>query len=119
MGNIEHEEPDNDDDNDDDDDDDDSDDNSDSSDDNSGESDSSDEEELTLTEELRTWANEMNVNHNQLDSLLKILKVRHPELPASARTLLKTPRNIIIEEVSGMKVFKFNLTVALTKHLNR
>jgi hypothetical protein len=47
---------------------------------------------IGLDYSLRKWALNESVNHKQLDSLLKILKLYHPELPLSSRTVMKTPR---------------------------
>lgn len=51
---------------------------------------------------LRHWALNNNVNHKQLDSLLKILKPLHPYLPMSSKTLLNTERNVQVSELKTL-----------------
>ena len=57
---------------------------------------------------LRKWALKYNVTHVSLNDLLKGYANHHPgsDLPLDARTLLKTRRNIVCEEMSdGMFVY--------------
>lgn len=52
-----------------------------------------------LITELRGWAQVRDVSHAQLDSLLKILKQYHPELPSCSKTLLSTVRKLDIKNM--------------------
>lgn len=68
------------------------------------------DENDTLKEELKCWANQFQVKHNAIDHLLKVLQDHgHPELPATARTLLQTKRNIDTSIVSGMEYYYLGL----------
>ena len=50
------------------------------------------------------------MKHNAVDELLKLLqRSGHPQLPSTARTLLKTPRAIESSELSGMQYIYFEL----------
>jgi hypothetical protein len=51
--------------------------------------------------ELQAWAVDCKVTHSQLNHLLPILKKYHPDLPSTAKTLLKTPENMQCSNVSG------------------
>lgn len=54
--------------------------------------------------DLAKWANEHQIKHRALDDLLKVLnKHFETELPTSARTLLKTVRQVNVSEKSGME----------------
>ena len=61
-----------------------------------------DEESITHT--ISEWACEYNIKHNAIDNLLKSFREKHgfKNLPATARTLLKTPRNVTVRHKSGM-----------------
>ena len=58
--------------------------------------------ESSITQDLRKWARNSNIPYVKIDSLLKVLKPYHPELPASHKTLFK----LNIEKI--FKVEKFN-----------
>lgn len=76
-------------------------------------SETEDENKVALTSLstfLQEWATKHLIKHNALDDLLKGLqKNGHPELPSTARTLLKTPRLIKSVVKSGMECVHFNL----------
>jgi len=54
----------------------------------------------SLLNELRMWAVDCNATRAQLNKLLPILNKHHSELPLTAKTLLKTPMQQVIECVS-------------------
>ena len=56
-----------------------------------------------LSSELAQWALEHNVTQVCLSKLLKIIKVHcgNNSLPNDARTLLKSPRNVFVRNISG------------------
>ena len=60
------------------------------------------------------------IKQNALDGLLGLLKQNgHPNLPSSARTLLKTSRNIPTQIKSGMEYIYFSLSDQLLKHFKQ
>ena len=67
------------------------------------------EQEPDLTADLRAWACSEQVTMKSCDSLLKILKHYHPQLPKTSRTLLHTKKNIVITNQSNMEVYRFNM----------
>ena len=78
------------------------------------------ENDASLKEDIACWANRNLINHTALDDLLKILKRNgHGELPATARTLLQTPQNVMIVRKSGMDYIYFPLHEEITKFLCR
>ena len=87
------------------------------------ESDSDDDEiieqEPDLAADLRAWASSEQVTMKSCDSLLKILKPFHPQLPKTARTLLHTKKNIVITNQSSMEVYRYNVENSLKSHLGR
>ena len=65
---------------------------------------SGEELHIGVQNELAKWANDYQVKHNAVDGLLKILKRHgHPDLPATARTLLQTPKTVETDIASGME----------------
>jgi hypothetical protein len=77
-----------------------------------------DSEDMSLAEELSTWAIEYQIKHNALDNLLKLLKKHgHSELPSTARTLLHTPRQLDTQQSSGMEYVYFPLKQKLQETL--
>lgn len=80
-------------------------------------SDSEIEHELMLEDGLVDWANKYQVKHNAIDGLLQLLKqCGHPDLPGTARSLLKTTREIHLEEKSGMQYLYYSFSDMLLKH---
>lgn len=52
--------------------------------------------------ELRQWALKYGVNHNAISALLMLLRSKLNQcLPKTSRGLLKTPRNIFIQNIDG------------------
>ncbi|CAC5413101.1 unnamed protein product [Mytilus coruscus] len=79
-----------------------------------------DEDDLfSIVEELKVWANKFEIKQNALDDLLKILRVKGFEdvLPTCARTLLKTPRTVVMNTVSDMHYYHFGLKYMLEHSL--
>jgi hypothetical protein len=69
---------------------------------------------------LREWVNLNEVKASTVDDLLKRLrKTVNPNLPASSRTLLKTPRHIDLRRVSGMDYFHFGLEIMIFHTLKK
>ncbi|KAH7985366.1 hypothetical protein HPB52_025691 [Rhipicephalus sanguineus] len=71
---------------------------------------------LCLQDDLKEWALSTQVPASHFTSLLKILKVYHPELPADARTLLKTQRDVELRTIGGGLYYYFGMTSQLTTH---
>lgn len=73
-----------------------------------------------LEEGLAEWASKFLIKQNAVDSLLMLLKQNgHPNLPASARTLLKTTRDIAIQTKSGMEYVYFPVASELLKQFKK
>lgn len=72
----------------------------------------------SLTMFLQEWSMKHLIPHNAIDDLLRGLKQHgHPELPLTARTLLRTPRQIETVKMSGMECVHFNLRESLIEQL--
>lgn len=73
---------------------------------------------LRLREGLATWSNLFQIKHNAIDALLKLLRqYGHNYLPRTARTLLKTTREVQTETKSGMEYVHLGLKNQLDKYL--
>lgn len=88
-----------------------------------GHSSDSDDDQLkdeSLQEGLAGWANKLFIKQNAVGSLLVLLQQNgHPNLPASAHTLLKTTRDIAIQTKSGMEYVYFPVANELLKHFKK
>lgn len=73
-----------------------------------------DSTEHDLKSLLQSWAVDCNVTHHQLNVLLPILKLFHPDLPLSAKTLLQTPQDIKTCSVSGGDYLYFGVEAGLS-----
>lgn len=84
-------------------------------------SDISDVENINIAEFLKQWYhdNSVSVSLDALSSLLKGLKRWFPQLPATARTLLKTPRNVETIKMGEGEYFNFGLVKSLNNHLDK
>ena len=72
----------------------------------------------SLKDGLVKWANEFQIKHNALDNLLLLLqKSGHPDLPSSARTLLKTTREVHTQLMSGMEYIYLGLEKGLLRYV--
>ena len=83
------------------------------------ESDSNIVNDGTLSEKLADWVNEFGIKHNAVDKLLCLLQSAGHRLPATARTLLKTPKDVVISEKSGMQYAYLDICKQLSKFVKR
>ncbi|KAM7293416.1 uncharacterized protein ISCGN_026546 [Ixodes scapularis] len=72
----------------------------------------------SLQERLRGWVGRHNVTHAAVNDLLFVLKDEDPSLPADARTLLETPRQCPIRQLSKGEYVHFGLKAGLIKCLS-
>ena len=72
--------------------------------------------EGNLVDNIAHWAIQHNITHNALNSLMNILK-KHvsTELPADARTVLKTPRHVSVDKKCGGEYVYIGITAAVNK----
>lgn len=71
-------------------------------------------EKISLEDKLKSWATNYNISMRALDKLLEILiSAGHESLPKSYRSLLKTPRNIEIDNVVSGKYWYRGLAECL------
>ncbi|KAJ8007744.1 hypothetical protein DPEC_G00097390 [Dallia pectoralis] len=74
----------------------------------------------SLAADLAAWTSEFQVKHNAVDGLLKLLKKHgHPQLPSTARTLMRTAREVKTVEKSGMEYLHYPLKEKLVETLDR
>ena len=64
---------------------------------------------LTLTEQLIVWKLTEDTTIQSCDSLLKVLRPYHPELPLSTRTLVGTPRHVLLTKMDPGYYHHFSL----------
>ena len=77
-------------------------------------------EDISFRKEIIAWANTYQIKHNAIDSLLKLLRKNgHHELPASAKTLLKTVRDIMLDTKSDMQYTFFGVESEIVKNLDK
>lgn len=50
---------------------------------------------------LAEWSTKFKISHTAINSLLHILVPLHPELPVNAKTLLKTPKSIVVKQLDN------------------
>lgn len=80
---------------------------------------SDEEDEQSLPDEIAMWTSKHRVTQSATDDLLKLLRnYGHSELPKTARTLLKTDRNVVSEEMSGMDYVYLGFKTRFLKHLD-
>ena len=72
----------------------------------------------SLRDETAKWACQFNVTHSALNGLLKILQSHQLDVPASATTLLKTPKNQEVSKKSGGDYIYFGLAQSLQDFLS-
>jgi hypothetical protein len=73
------------------------------------------ENESSLRQNLANWAVMHRVNRNAVSSLLKVLNSDHNELPLDYRSLLETPRNVEVKDLSPGQVIYLSLESAILK----
>ena len=78
------------------------------------------DDETSIADDLATWSNEHQIKQKAADDLLKLLRNHgHMDLPSSARTLLKTKRDVKTEFKSGMEYIYLGLKESLLKNLDK
>ncbi|XP_077270974.1 uncharacterized protein LOC143902145 [Temnothorax americanus] len=75
-------------------------------------------ETSNFKEQLKQWVFEYNITHRATGALLKLLKnvnnnTKLQDLPLDPRTLLETPKHIVVREVPPRKYFHYGLKNAL------
>lgn len=78
--------------------------------------------ELNFKKELMQWVCRFNISHKATGALLKVLKSVEniselQNLPLDSRTLLHTPKNVMLRDVSPGQYFHYGLKNALIDHL--
>lgn len=72
-----------------------------------------------LAEKLAVWANEFHVKHNAVDKLLHLLHLAGHRLPLTARSLLKTTKNVLVSCKSGMQYVYLGICKQLHRFVER
>jgi len=85
----------------------------------STDSDSGNIDDGELFQHLRTWIADFNVKHNAVDKLLTILKLAGHKLPATARSLLSTVREVPLSQKSGMDYTYLNIKKQLHAYIEQ
>jgi hypothetical protein len=67
---------------------------------------------VQLSTHIAEWAIHFGVSHSALRYLLRILNPFHPELPLDPRTLLKTPTNYAVKEMSNKQGHYYHFGIA-------
>ena len=84
------------------------------------ESNSESDVESSVSDDLVKWVNKHQIKHQAIDGLLGLMNNHfHANLPKSARTLLKTVRNVDVVEKSGMQYVNMGLKNQLCENLKR
>ena len=81
------------------------------------EDDDPDPGDVSLENELKTWASSFQIPHSALQSLLSTLRVHHPFLPKDPRTLLKTSTYYNVIDIDGGSYFHFGIASSLLRLL--
>uniref|UniRef100_A0A8D8YPD0 Transposase domain-containing protein n=1 Tax=Cacopsylla melanoneura TaxID=428564 RepID=A0A8D8YPD0_9HEMI len=77
------------------------------------------ESNVTLTTQLQSFVKSHNVDCRAVTDLLKILKPYHNELPLDYRTLMKTPRQSVIQEMHPGQYIHFGFKSAFIALLEK
>lgn len=72
----------------------------------------------TLEQDLVQWACKHNITHSAVSDLLKMLQSHNFDVPACAKTLLKTPKDIPVQQRSGGDFVYLGLKNGLTSMLH-
>ncbi|EFN64455.1 hypothetical protein EAG_07646, partial [Camponotus floridanus] len=75
-------------------------------------------EENIIQLSLRQWSLTHNISHAALSDLLKLLKIRIPELPTNARSLLNTCRTIINKVIEPGQYYHFGVENCIKNLIN-
>lgn len=68
---------------------------------------------------LQEWALRNRISHVALNELLTRIKPKYPTLPLDARSLLKTPRKINVQNVTPGQYYHFGLSNCIMQLLSR
>jgi len=68
---------------------------------------------------LQEWALKNRISHVALNELMAAIKPKYPELPSDARSLLKTPRKVNIQNVKPGQYYHFGLSNCVKQLLSR
>ena len=80
---------------------------------------SSDNVICDFNEDFKLATLKCNMNSSQIDEMLKLFnKHKIGSLPLSSRTMLKTPRNINIKQISNMYYYHFNIRNCIINNLS-
>jgi hypothetical protein len=71
----------------------------------------------SLKEQIRAWAKTDSIRISPLSKLLNILNNHGHSLPMDGRTLLKTPRNVTLTDVSGGQYYHFGMRSGLLSYI--
>jgi hypothetical protein len=81
----------------------------------SSESESEKIDDSIIANFLSAWASKFHIPHTAIDELLKIWQKAGHKLPSTARSLLKTIKEVPITEKSGMQYFYMDISKQLKK----
>ena len=73
----------------------------------------------SIANDLADWAVKNRISHTALNALLRILHADHKDLPLDARTLLQTPRKVMIFERCGGQFVYFGIEAGIVRSLAR
>ena len=74
-------------------------------------------EAVSITEQVANWASEDSIPLVSVSRLLSILQPHLPQLPADARTLLKTQTNVVLKSVAGGEYYHFGISAGIVSCL--
>ena len=68
---------------------------------------------------FQEWATKNRISHITLNELITGLKSKYPELPSDARSLLKTPRKVNVQDIRPGQYYHFGLSNCVKQLLSR
>ena len=71
----------------------------------------------SILERIRIWAIDFEITQVALREILSILSSTYPDFPKDPRTFLNTPKNVLIEPISGGHYYHHGLKNKLEKEL--